>query len=76
MYQIRPITPAAGQQKKMKMIGRPSHTNFELPACWNAQSGYLLESTAVMIAMTTLPIAIARNGRTMITATSLAQRPR
>jgi hypothetical protein len=39
------------------------HTNFELPVCWNAQSGYLLASTTVMIESTRLPIPTTRKTR-------------
>ena len=54
------IAPAKPQTNR-KTIGRICHTNFEVPACWNAHSGYLLASIAVMIDTARTAIPKAKN---------------
>ena len=46
-------TTAATEHTKIQMIGRICHTNFDVPTCWYAQSGYPLDCTIWMMASTT-----------------------
>ena len=55
------MTPPAMPHKNNSTIGRICQTNLLVPVCWNAHSGYLLASTAVMITTTMLPMPTMTN---------------